>query len=364
MDNHLLEFYRNLEGDNLSFIYRGHFSDAITDKLIDLSEINIRSSKEVRKLRKKVSFIMVESFQNIVRHGSSSSNDEVSGDFPSTFLLRNHGNAFYITSVNTIGSHKVADLKKKLDKVNALSPEELKALFTQVLVADEFSEKGGAGLGLIEMVRKSGEPIDYDFVSINNEQSSCFMRFKLKRKDDVESGFTPFSVDKEMHQRFVNQEVLMLYKGSFSQESVVPVLHMMEENMKVLIDELAMQKKTFNILVEVLQNISRHGAINAKGRKIGLFMISESYTGFKVSAGNLIDNEEVPLLKKKLSNLATLKAEELNDLYKKSLRSNQGNDGGAGLGLIDIYRDSNNQVEADFNPISDTQSFFSISITL
>ena len=139
---------------------------------------------------------------------------------------------------------------------------------------------------------------------------------------------------------------------------------MMEENMKVLIEELSIQKKTFNILVEVLQNISRHGESSEAGGKTGLFMISESYTGFQVSAGNLINNEAVPALKEKISNLASLNLDELNDLYKKALRSEQGSDGGAGLGLIDIFRDSNNQVEVDFHQVNDSHSFFSIEVKL
>ena len=166
--NHLFDFYRNLEGDNLSFIYRGHFSDSITDKLIELSEFNINRSEEVRKLRKKVSFIMVESFQNIIRHGSAASNDLISGDYPDTFLLRNHGKAFYITSVNTIDSNKVAGLKEKLDRVNTLSPEELKELFSQVLVTDEFSEKGGAGLGLIDIIKKTKNKISFKNIPLND----------------------------------------------------------------------------------------------------------------------------------------------------------------------------------------------------
>ncbi|HIA05292.1 MAG TPA: hypothetical protein EYN71_01010 [Flavobacteriales bacterium] len=362
--NHLLEFYRDLQGDNLSFIYKGQFSDSITDKLIELSEFNINNTEEVRKLRNKVSFIMVESFQNIVRHGGENTDVGQRGEHPSTFLVRNQGNAFYITSVNVIENREVATLKEKLDKVNTLAPEDLKQLFNQVLASNSFTDKGGAGLGLIEMVRKSGETIDYDFKEVTPGKSYCFMRMKLKQVDDTNLDFAPFSVDKELHSRFIDEDILMLYKGNFSQKSVVPVLQMMEENMHDMIDELTLQKKTFNVLVEVLQNISKHGGINNKGKKMGMFIIGESGDGFVVSAGNLIKNDEVASLREQLSNLAGQDAGGLSQLYKKYLREGHRSEAGAGLGLIDIYRDSESRVEFDFSPVNETQSFYSIAITV
>ena len=79
---------------------------------------------------------------------------------------------------------------------------------------------------------------------------------------------------------------------------------------------------------------------------------------------NLIKTTEVTTLKENLSKLAALDQDGLNSLYKMSLRSDHGNDGGAGLGLIDIYRDSNSKVKFNFNKLNDTQTFYSISVTV
>ena len=40
-----------------------------------------------------------------------------------------------------------------------------------MLSVSEFSDKGGAGLGLIEMAKKTGNKLDYDFVSLDNDYS-------------------------------------------------------------------------------------------------------------------------------------------------------------------------------------------------
>lgn len=190
------------------------------------------------------------------------------------------------------------------------------------------------------------------------------MRMKVKQEGDTNVEFAPFSVDKEIHSQFIHQNMLMLYKGNFSQNTVVPLLHMMEENMHGMIDELVLQKKIFNVLVEVLQNISKHGHINDREQKFGMFMIGKADAGYFVSAGNLIKNEHAEKLSAKLSALAKLEVGELNALYKKSLRKPHGTKSGAGLGLIDIYRDSNSRVEFDFSKVNEQQSFYSIAITI
>ncbi len=363
-NNQLLDFFKKLQGDNLSFVYNGRFSDAITEKLIELSEFNINNTEEVRKLRKKVTFIMMESFQNIVRHGIKKTGLDSGTAYPSTFLVRNRGKAFYITSVNIIENKEVNNLKEKLDKINVLSKEELKSLFNKVLTSESFSEKGGAGLGLIEMVRRTGEPIDYEFKEVDGEKSYCYMRIKLKRSDDTEIKFAPFSADKELHSRFVNEKVLLLYKGDFSQKAVVPMIRMMEENMQSLVQEVTRQKKTFNVLVEVLQNISKHGQPNEKNKNTGVFMISKRDDTYILNAGNVIDRKKAKTLKENLGNLAKLNAEELNFLYRKTLRADRNPEGGAGLGLIDIYRDSCSRVQYEFSQIHENKLFYSISINV
>ena len=40
-----------------------------------------------------------------------------------------------------------------------------------MLSTAEFSKKGGAGLGLIEMAKKTGNKLDYDFITLDDEFS-------------------------------------------------------------------------------------------------------------------------------------------------------------------------------------------------
>ncbi len=65
----LFDYYRELENDRLSFIFNGDVSDDITDGIIRITEYNVNNFETLAKLSRRISFIMVECFQNVVRHG-------------------------------------------------------------------------------------------------------------------------------------------------------------------------------------------------------------------------------------------------------------------------------------------------------
>jgi len=50
-----------------------------------------------------------------------------------------------------------------LEKINSLTKEELKDFYKFVLNNQEFSAKGGGGLGLIDIARKTGSKLVYTF---------------------------------------------------------------------------------------------------------------------------------------------------------------------------------------------------------
>ena len=58
-----------------------------------------------------------------------------------------------------------------MDKINALNHDEVRALYKVILNNQDFTEKGGGGLGMIDIVRKTGSKLDYKFYDYKNELS-------------------------------------------------------------------------------------------------------------------------------------------------------------------------------------------------
>lgn len=358
-------FFDRISEDNLCLLYNGNFSDEITNKLIELSEYNISNNMSLSKMKKKASFLMAECFQNIVRHGEVIDDKKIDFVDEGYFLTKNWQGIYYITSGNLIENKKIPELKRQLEKVNSLNKDELKQLYRDVLENQEISEKGGAGLGLIEMARKSGQKLDYFFTNFNDEYSFFYNQIVLKASEEHSTeNETSFELDEAIayHQKMTKSNILVIHKGDFSQDAIFPVLRIIEENLQKEKKDVSSKKKVFHILVELLQNIGRHCFIQ-DNKKEGIFLIGEADGYFVINTGNLMLNENIDDLKKHLDHLNNLNGKELKELYLEKLRErNLSETGGAGIGLIDIARRIISPINYSIIPIDDKKSFLTINV--
>jgi hypothetical protein len=359
----IFSFFDLLRADSLSLFYQGITHDDITDKLISLSDTNIRSQAGLASLRKRVSFAISECFQNVIRHKEEPKvrQDELSR--PSMFMVRNQGNGYYIGSVNLLKSQKAGRLKKQLQNLNNLNAEELRQMYLQMLPSIEFSEKGGAGLGLIEMARKSKQKLDFDFLRISRGFSLFLMQ--LSFNEGAQSDKAPSLVEtRNLYESLFQQQVLLLYKSDFSQEGMMPLIDMMENNLEGNANSQLVYKKVLYVLVELFQNIIKH-ATTENARQEGILLVSATAEGYELCTGNFLDNSNIEALQHHLGRLNHLNEEELRLLYRKELiGAHQRSKGGAGLGLIEIARYSKKPFQFSFLPIDNKISFFSLSITI
>ncbi|NJK86138.1 MAG: hypothetical protein HC906_09370, partial [Bacteroidales bacterium] len=63
---------------------------------------------------------------------------------------------------------KIKYLKEKIDKINSLTKDELKICIKFILNHQKLSAKGGGGLGLVDIARKTGSKLNYSFFNYNN----------------------------------------------------------------------------------------------------------------------------------------------------------------------------------------------------
>ncbi len=156
---------RQMLMNSLSFGYYGCFSDQVNDALIPLAENFIEHSGVPLKIRKRAFFIFVECIQNVNRHHYKKNNGKnISKEL---FLIRQHRERFNIALGNVMNSRETISLKAKIDKLNNLSVDALNTYYKLVLEENILSNRGGAGLGLIEVARKSGNRMICNFEESN-----------------------------------------------------------------------------------------------------------------------------------------------------------------------------------------------------
>jgi len=68
-----------------------------------------------------------------------------------------------------------------LDKFNSLNPDEIKEEYKKMIKESRLSEKAGAGLGFIDIVKKTGNNIEYHFEEVNNRTSFFIQKSKINR---------------------------------------------------------------------------------------------------------------------------------------------------------------------------------------
>ena len=81
---------------------------------------------------------------------------------------------------NYIPKRSTGELEQKLILVNELDQKELKELYQQRLLNNNISEKGTAGLGIIDIARKSKNELGYEFIEVNDEYSFFCLRIVIE----------------------------------------------------------------------------------------------------------------------------------------------------------------------------------------
>ena len=174
--NFTCDLHRAIMSHNLILVYQGGFTQEATKSILTLAERNLESSREHPAIKRKVFNVVMESLQNIVKHNDELHQNE-HRSHKAVFLIRKERNRYAIMSGNTVDRKKVQDLKTRLDRINSLDKEGLKELYKNTLKGTTISEKGGAGLGFLNMARKSDETLWFDFEKVSETHS--FFRLKV-----------------------------------------------------------------------------------------------------------------------------------------------------------------------------------------
>lgn len=358
--------FPSLEKYDMNYLYSGDFSHELTGSILSFAETSMDHMGESTRIRKKVYFIMVESLQNITRHSEGKETDLKNKGY---FIIQGVSNGYYITSCNRIQSSGVSSLRSKLDMVNSLDNENLKNYSAEILQAGEISKKGGAGLGLIEMARRSGNKLNYFFRDAGNGESDFYFQIKVGPAETVfpASQEDNFASARELYDLMESENIKLIYQGNFTQENVKGVLSMIEGNMGDGKSESS-RRKIFNLIVEILQNIYKHGdarTVTDDNARPGVFMIGRIPGSTTLCAGSLIANAKIAGLKEKIDHVNTLQKEDLEKFYvAKLMDEDLPGAKGAGLGLIDMRLKCGGPINYKFAPLDNSYSLLTLGLSI
>ncbi|MCB0819262.1 MAG: SiaB family protein kinase [Bacteroidetes bacterium] len=164
----IYDFYEKMDDGKIMLSFKGEITSDLLTSILNILESKLDNTGDEPKLRKKVYNILVECLQNLYHHNDGLS--EENGDHTALFLIgRSTDGNYRIITGNYILNENVEAVKGRIDRINSLSKDELKAFYMDTLNNEEYSGKGGGGLGMIDIARKSGQKIIYDFRELDGK---------------------------------------------------------------------------------------------------------------------------------------------------------------------------------------------------
>lgn len=134
-----------------------------------LIEENVDSSK-IRAIFE----VIVEIMQNILSY-SCDSIDRGNNTYESKGkILITHNTKteeYIISSCNLIDSYKKEKITSNINQLNPLNKDELKKLYKDTRRSGKTVHNRGAGLGFIDMAKKSTKPLEASFSEVNSEET-------------------------------------------------------------------------------------------------------------------------------------------------------------------------------------------------
>ena len=360
--------FRDLIKFKINYGYKGIFTQAVTDSLIAFAQSIFDEAEINRKAKKRVFYILVECIQNITRHQELPDDEPPESD--GIFFIQSSGAKYNISQGNLIINEHIDSLKEKLENINKLDKEELKTYYKAALRNSRISSKGGAGLGLIEIARKSGNKIRFNFDPVDDKYSFFFMD-TLINDPSVEEvtpsvDFYGVGVTKKLMDGLGENNINLVYCSQFSGQRAFDMLDIIE-NLKISKSQKYVTKKRiFSVLVEMLQNISQHGVdIEGLEGKTGILLVGSEKKTNKIITGNVIPVGDEKFLKDHLDKINQMDNEELENLFVEKLTDDDfSNPLKNGMGLIDMRIKSGQPLDYHIKKIDDKCSFFTLQVII
>lgn len=299
-------------------LLQGNYKDHPGYDIAHLVEYNLKLYYP-KGITKRLTYLVIEAIQNIERY---SLHNESSLDHAIIYV--NKCECGIITQ-NTIKNKDVEALQARLSELENKHVDELRNMYMDAMSNSEGTEKG-AGLGLIDIARKTQHPLKHSFKKISDEFSTYSLQIKYAISDE-------HTCDESVNERLLHHledqyaglPGGLLYFGSFSNEFLSTLLNVLKNfnNDSPVIE---------HAIIELVQNIKRHGHRRDDDIR-GYVALKTTGNEFTIDTCNELDQPKLDITVEYIDSINALSNDELN---LKCLEVLQDESNPGGLGLINV----------------------------
>ncbi|MCX6322059.1 MAG: SiaB family protein kinase [Bacteroidia bacterium] len=177
MSFNIENYFPDQSNGNIILFYKGNVDSDVINHVLDTVEDKMVEVNEQPRFRKKVYNVLVESLQNLYHHVDRVPEDFEDQAFEKYGLLvvKKVEGGYKIVTGNFVQAENKEKLEEKIKRINRSSHEEIKELYKFILNHQRISAKGGGGLGLVDIARKTGNKLEYAFKEYNDKYSFFYL---------------------------------------------------------------------------------------------------------------------------------------------------------------------------------------------
>ncbi len=175
--NFTFDIHQMMREHSVLLAFTGEFDMKIINALITSVKMKMSEVEPAGKVKKKVYNVMVECLETLFRNYEEDQTVSKLINSFSVFTLSRYKDQYSLLSGNYIFNENIAAKKAQIEKINGLNQEGKKKYFRDCISAKESKERNSE-LAMIDIALKSGNPLGYDFKTVDSLTS--FFVFQVK----------------------------------------------------------------------------------------------------------------------------------------------------------------------------------------
>ncbi|UKN01616.1 SiaB family protein kinase [Paracrocinitomix mangrovi] len=173
------ELHKVLLKKDIILVYEGEVDQSITKAFTSLVERHLSGTDQSFTLKKRVYHVIVECLQNICKHSDNMLTGESLSPGEGVFVVARDEENYLVISGNAVYKDRMEDLIEQINYINSLDLPELKKYYKVQLKESRLSQKAGAGLGLIDIAKKTERKIQFIVEPVNDQVDFFIMKLTI-----------------------------------------------------------------------------------------------------------------------------------------------------------------------------------------
>lgn len=166
-----------------------------------------------------------------------------------------------------------------------------------------------------------------------------------------------------------NREIILEFTGHLTFSTIGRLLTLLKHKMVEKGIKIGIYKRILGVMIEALENIYKYSDEYHDNQMIDknylpTFILERKQQSYIIRTTSPIKNTDIARLKEKIEIVNSKSAEELRILYRQTITNGHFTPkGGAGLGLIEMAKITNNTLGYHFEPINNDFSVYHLTLT-